>query len=275
MRFDALTKQHSRTRLLIVGWGQGGTAAYFASLFATMGETPMLGLGTGTAITPGQIARGAGDDYLAALNAAVAAWGKPIFIRPLAEMNGYWNAYCAFNQNGSSRGADYSTEEYRKAFARIYLLVHGGPSVNRRLRELGLPPFQGTLAANANAKVVWNPQGYGDPDLPTNSAQSYYPGDAYVDIVGDDIYDIRGKAEWASADDLYAAHPGKPFSFPEWGLWGIDDPSFIDAMGAFVHAHPRVELVSYYSGAPGSTFDLATKPKSLAEYRQVISPLGG
>ena len=45
-------------------------------------------------------------------------------------------------------------------------------------------------------RVVWNPQGFGAPDIPGNSAQAYYPGDAYVDVVGDDLYDLRGKAEW-------------------------------------------------------------------------------
>jgi hypothetical protein len=63
------------------------------------------------------------------------------------------------------------------------------------------------------AAVVWNPQGYGSPDVPGNSAQVYYPADRYVDVVGDDLYDIGGKAEYAAADKLYRAHPSKPFSF--------------------------------------------------------------
>jgi beta-mannanase len=167
-------------------------------------------------ITAGQIARGAGDSFLVALNEALAAWGKPIYVRPLAEMNGHRNAYCAFDANGSPRSADHSTAAYRKAFARISLFVHGGPGVNARLRQLGLPPVAGPLASNRQARVVWNPQGYGSPDLAGNSAESYYPGDAYVDVAGDDLHDRRGKAEWAAADALYRAHPGKPFAFPEW-----------------------------------------------------------
>jgi hypothetical protein len=34
-------------------------------------------------------------------------------------------------------------------------------------------------------------------------------------------------------------------------------------------------LAVYYSGRPGSVFDLATKPRSLAAYRRLIAPLGG
>jgi len=273
-RFQSLTGQRSTTGHLIVGWGQGaGFGSDFSSLFATMGQLPMLGINTGSAISPGEIGRGRGDDYLIALNRAIAAWAKPIYIRPLPEMNGHWNAYCAFNSNGSPRGADYSTANYRKAFARIYLIVHGGGAVNRRLRALGLPPVREPLAANALARVIWNPQGYGSPDVPGNSAAAYYPGDAYVDVVGDDLYDIRGKAEWAAAESLYNAHPGKPFAFPEWGLWGVDDPSFVDTMARFVSTHRRTQLVAYYSGQPGSVFDLASKPRSRSEYRRVIVAL--
>jgi hypothetical protein len=192
----------------------------------------------------------------------------------MGEMNGHWNAYSAFEQNGRARDRDHSTAAFRRAFARIYLIVHGGSSVNAKLRRLGEPPVREQLAPNRFARVVWNPQGYGSPDLPGNRPEAYYPGDAYVDVVGDDLYDIRGKAEWAAAEALYRAHPNKPFSFPEWGLWGLDDPAFVEAMARFVATHPRTELIAYYSGRPGSIFDLASKPRSLAAYRRVISPLG-
>ena len=121
--------------------------------------------------------------------------------------------------------------------------------------------------------MIWNPQGYGSPDLPGNSAAAYYPGDAYVDVVGDDLYDIRGKAEWASADALYRAHPSKPFAFPEWGLWGIDDPSFVTQMADFVRSHRRTQLLGYYSGGPGRS---STSPQGpLARVLQkAIAPLG-
>ena len=183
VRFERLTGQRSRSRLLIVGWGQGGTPQYFLSLFATMGKEPILGLNTTSGgaetITPGQIARGAGDSYLEAINQAVSQWGKTVYVRPLGEMNGHWNAYSAYNADGSARNPDHSTAWFRKAFARIYLILHGGPGVNARLARLGLPPVHAQLAANPLVRVIWNPQGYGSPDLPGNTAQAYYPGDAY------------------------------------------------------------------------------------------------
>jgi hypothetical protein len=279
VRFADETEQRSSTRLLIVGWGQGSTPSYFTQLLSSMLDEPMIGLNTSTSagerISPAAIAAGRGDAFLLALNGALAAWGKPVFVRPLAEMNGHWNAYSAFNADGSSRGPEHSTAMFRKAFARIYLIVHGGSAVDSRLRALGLPPVAHRPQPAPNVKVIWNPQGFGSPDLPGNSAAAYYPGDAYVDVVGDDLYDIGGRAAWSAAAALYAAHPHKPFAIGEWGLWGVDDVSFVTRMAAFLRQHPRVVVANYYSGKPGSVFDLGSKPRSLAAYRSLISPLAG
>ncbi len=275
-RFDSLTHQASSARLIIIAWNQGGgRPQYFARLFSTMLAEPMLGIGipNGSSLSPAAVAHGKGDAFLVALNQAVAAWDKPIYVRPLAEMNGWWNSYSAYNRSGSSRGARYSTREFRKAFARIYLIVHGDPAANTELARLGLRPVAGALTP-APVQVVWNPQGYGSPDVRGNSAAAYYPGNHYVDVVGDDLYDIRYKAEWPAAAALYRAHPGKPFAFPEWGLWGIDDPRFVQAMAHFVRTHRRTILISYFNARPGSVFDIASKPRSRSAYRRLIAPLG-
>jgi hypothetical protein len=281
-RFASLTGQRSTVGHVIVGWGQGAAwGSTFSQLFATLGPVPMLGIGTSKGsveeVTPAQIAAGKGDDYLVALNAAIAAFGQLIYIRPFGEMNGHWNAYCAFTKSGRAKPG-HSTAQFKKAFARVYIIVHGGTAadVDANLRKLGMPPLGKDLAVNAfpTTKVIWNPQGYGSPDIPGNTAQAYYPGDAYVDVVGNDLYDIRGKAEWAANESLYRAHAGKKFAIPEWGLWGIDDPAFVRKMGAFARTHPRLEVLAYYNGAAGSIFDLATKPKSRAAYRSAITSLG-
>ena len=283
-RFQTLTGQDSQVRHVIVGWDQGMTwGSPFVDLMRQLGGVPMIGLATdgrdgSEAITPQQIALGKGDDYLIALNGAISQFGQEILIRPFGEMNGYWNSYSAYTRSGGLKPG-HQTSWFRKAFARVDLIVHGGPAagIDAQLGALGMPPLAGgDLPANPapETRVVWNPQGFGDPNIPGNSAQAYYPGNAYVDLVGDDLYDSHGKAEWAAADALYKAHPGKQFSFPEWGLWGIDDPAFIDQMATFVRTHRRTAMLAYYEGAAGSVFDLATKPKSLAAYRRAISSLG-
>jgi hypothetical protein len=287
-RFHALTGQSSDVVHTIIGWNQGLTwGTPLPELLRGMGPVPLLGLNTtakwpsrAEAITPAAIAAGKGDAFLLALNRALAGVGGTAYLRPFGEMNGHWNLYSAFTASGRAK-PEHSTASFRSAFARVYLIAHGGTlaSVNAALARLHLPAVQGAhddLAANPfpALRVIWNPQGYGSPDLPANSAQAYYPGDRYVDVVGDDLYDIRAKAEWPAAEALYRAHPSKPFSFPEWGLWGLDDPTFVQRMRAFVLAHRRTELIAYFNSKAGSVFDLASKPRSLAAYRTLIVPLG-
>jgi hypothetical protein len=274
-RFDQLTGQRTRVGHVIAAWGQGP----LSNILEALGEIPLLGIRTDASMSPHDVAYGRGDDWLAQINQAVAAHPRPVYIRPFPEMNGHWNDYCAYNQDGSARGAARSTAAFRKAFARVYLLIHGGPvgAVNAKLRALGLPPARtSNLVANprSRVRVVWNPQGYGSPDISENSAAAYYPGDPYVDVVANDLYNIRGSAAWDANDQLYAAHPNKPYAIAEWANWGFDDPGFVSRMATFVRTHRRVELLAYYNGRPGSPWDIAGQPRSRTAYRRLIVPLG-
>jgi hypothetical protein len=179
---------------------------------------------------------------------------------------------------GRSKGATHSTAAFRKAFARTYLILHGGPatSINAALRRLGMPPLRaGNLPSNPKPrlKVIWNPQAYAVPEIPANQPERYYPGGAFVDVVGNDIYG-EPRIKWREQEAYYRRYSRKPFAIPEWGLWGRDDPTYIRDMARFVRTHRRLELLVYVSGKPGSLFDLASRPRSLTAYRSLITPLG-
>ncbi len=272
-RFARQTGQRSPIRHNFVGWDQGN---HWPKILANLRPVPMVALKTGGSITPLAIAQGQGDGFLLQLNSALADFGGLVYVRPLPEMNGHWNDYCAYNKDGSSRGPRHSTAAFRKAFARSAIIARGGPArqVNAKLRKLGLPGIGETDLPVTKARIVWNPQGYGAPDVPGNSAKAYYPGDAYVDVVANDLYRQTTGAAWDANEALYQAYPRKAYGIAEWGLWGIDDPSFVEKMGAFVRTHPRVELLAWFNSKPGSIFDLASKPRSRAAYRKHITPLG-
>ena len=283
VRFQAQTGQSSALRHVIVSWNQGVTwGTRLSALLQQMRPTPFLGIGTSDwrtkseVVSPKDIAQGRGDGFLIGLNAAIAEFGSLVYLRPLPEMNNYHRPFSAFEANGRARGPTHTTAAFRQAFARIAIVVRGGTAamMSAKLRRLGLPPIAGDLP-RAPVRIVWNPQGYGSPDIPQNSAQAYYPGDAYVDVVANDLYDQGFNAAWDANERLYAAHPGKRFAIGEWGLWSIDDPGFVGRMATFVKTHPRVEFVAYFSGPTGSPWDLATKPASRAAYRKLITPLGG
>jgi hypothetical protein len=271
-RFQLLTGQHSAILHSFIGWHQPQT---IPKLLGQLSPQPMLAIKTGPGVTPLDIALGRGDGFLLALNSALAGFGQRVYIRPMPEMNGHWNEYSAFERNGASRGPSYATAAFRRAFARIALLARGGSAakLNPMLHKLGGPPIGGDLRLT-QARIVWNPQGYGAPDIPANAPSAYYPGDAYVDVVANDLYDQGFKAAWEANEKLYAAHPNKPYAIAEWGLWGIDDPAYVQHMADFVRSHGRVEFLSYFNSKPGSLWDLESKPRSRAAYRRFITPLG-
>ena len=251
-------------------------------LFDSPRRVPIVTIGTNSrsgreAITPRGIARGAGDRYLRSLNRAIHTWGGPVIFRPLAEMNGHWTYYSAYNANGSHRGKAHSQKNFRRAFKRIYLILHGGDraSINRKLANSRMPGISVDLPENPRPRlrVLWNPQGFGSPDVPGNRAHVYYPGDAFVDIVGNDIYDIRFRYAWDANRALFRRYRHKPYALGEFGLWGIDDPSFIRRVGRFIRTHSRVKLAIYYDSQRGSIWDLGSKPRSRAAYRRYITPL--
>jgi len=178
-RFERLTGQHSTVVQKVIGWGQGDSwGSPFADVFATMGDVPLLSLtmdgrSGSPAIDARRVATGAGDAYLAALGRAVAAFGRPIYVRPFFEADAFWSSYCAYTRAGRAKGAATSTAAFRKAFARTYLILHGGPAaqMTAALRRLGLPPLRvGDLPVTPSPrlKVVWSPQAYAVPELAAN-----------------------------------------------------------------------------------------------------------
>lgn len=281
-RFKAQTGQESQVRHAFLGWEQGRQwGSPFSALLASLKPIPMIHLGTdrGRArtevINPGKIARGLGDAYLVALNEAINAYGAQIYVRPLAEMNNPNTLYSPRRPNGSPRGPDYAPAQYVRAFRRIYLLLHGG-AVDAKLRAAGLPPLGRTLVQNPAPKltVIWNPLAGLDSGS-ARPAQEFYPGDAYVDMVGNDIFPSSvGVASHAANEALYRAHPSKPYALPEWGLDSIDDPGFVRTICEFLKNRPRTRLAAYYEAKPGSRYDLGSKRQSREEYRRCITPLG-
>ena len=85
--------------------------------------------------------------------------------------------------------------------------------------------------------------------------------------------EVRNTSESRPEEDLPLIGRKEYVAFPEWGLRGIDDPSFVSRMASFVRSHGRVELLSFFNGKTGSVYDLASKPRSRAAYRRLIVPL--
>ena len=203
-------------------------------------QIPMISWSPGGTTTAAEITSGSQDALITRTARDIKALHKKIFVRLAYEMD---------QPRGHPRYIG-TPSEFVPAWRHVVRIFH--------------------RVGAKNARFVWCAIA---ANFKTGHAQAYYPGDGYVDVVGDDLYDIGGKAEWPAAERLYRAHPSKPFAFPEWGLWGIDGPQFVQRMASFVKSHPRTRLIAYFNAKPGSIFDLASKPRSLAAYKRYIVPL--
>jgi hypothetical protein len=215
-----------------------------------------------------QIAAGRGDRYLVRLNKLFFEKGMRAYVRPLGEPNRCLNVYAAYDCAGASRGAEHSSNAYKRAFRRIYVIVHGGGTqhqIDRRLAKAGLPPLTVNVEAlpQAPVAIVWSPLPAGSPTIPENRPKHFYPGSRWVDWVGTDFYSEY--PVWKDLNHFYEAAPwrNKPVGITEWAVSGKDEPTFAKKLVAWIVKRPRVRMFVYYSGfGTGNQYDLNRYPRT-------------
>lgn len=238
----------------------------------------------GEVITPQQIAEGRDDLYVLRLARTIEETGQTVYIRLMAEMNGHWNAYSAFNADGSPRRNGHSTFWFKRAWQRFTLLIRGGPraEINRRLVRLNLPRILRARSQNdpvyeggadgtplpvpeqlpqPRVAMMWVPQSFGSPNIAGNQPDDYWPGGRYVDWVGIDIY-----SKFAGAFDegkaFFEKYDRWPFVIGEYGPWDNDyGGAFTGELLRWAEAHDRVKMALYYrSVTPDNPYNLQFYP---------------
>jgi hypothetical protein len=204
-------------------------------------------------ISPGAIARGKGDGYVFRLGRALAALGQPSYLRLFGEMNNCNNAYAAYNCSGSRRNADHSPGQLKRAWRRVYLILHGGPTiaVNAALRAQHIPALRTKAASLPSAPVafVWAPMTGGSPAISALRPAVYWPGGRWVDWVGTSFYSrFPNFSGLVSFYRTFAIHHRKPFAFGEWAMWGSDNGGFASHLFSWIRHNRRVRMVQYNQG---------------------------
>jgi hypothetical protein len=268
-------------------WGGGLTASI--KRWQNVTARPILHISTADPhdgrqiITPRGIARGKGDDYLIALNQLFWSRGMRTYLRPLGEPNRCLNVYAAYDCGGHNLKAAYQSPRwYRRAFRRIYVVLHGGgklAKIDRRLARAGLPPLRSRSDSlpsglpKAPIAVIWSPLPAGSPETKQNLPGNFYPGRRYVDWAGTDFY--SSYPDWKSLTDFYlrfAARAHKPFTLTEWGVNGSDDSRFVRRLFTWVQRHRRCRMLVYYQDfGSASSYRLQNYPASLAVVRRRLS----
>jgi hypothetical protein len=215
-------------------------------------------------ITPRQIARGLDDHYLLRLRQSIATSHQVVYIRLFPEMNGYWNPYSAFNKDGSPRDSDHSPKSFRRAWQRVALIVRGGKrsAINDALRKRGMPRILrapsnhasvydaqqvGRRLARPKVAFMWTPLAIGSPDVRGNRSSAYWPGKAFVDWVGTDLYAKYDSGSMrAAVTSLYRRH-NLPFAIGEYSPWNKDPKGhYTRHIFHWAESHRRVGMLIYY-----------------------------
>jgi hypothetical protein len=146
--------------------------------------------------------------------------------------------------------------------------------------------------SGAHFLFVWNPN-VCTGDIPINE---WYPGSAYVDIIGVDAYDADcgtletvGQEGWTaySTDsssnggndpdfpslvnlEAFAVANGKPLSFPEWGLGSGDDPTYVTDMAQMFNSD-NFSFESYFDNNDDGIATLGSDiPDATAAYAKAF-----
>ena len=157
--------------------------------------------------------------------------GRSLVLAPLQEMNGNWTSY----------GCDPAN--FISAYRRVVDIIRG-----RGIDE-------------TKVRFAFAPNGWTSPGC--GSIGSYYPGNAYVDVIGISAY------RWADGANVFSvmgdtvnqvagAFPGKPIIIAQTGAWpSASKDQWIREMFSWAASNPSVVGIVYFNlnktGEPGET----------------------
>ncbi len=258
------------------GWGgvsDNSTVSWITSSWRGSGYTLVLGVpiiptdANGNA--QGTLAAGAAgqyNSYFVTLANSLVSGGAPNAVLRLGwEFNGSWYPWAVTNATDASNFAAY--------FRNIVTSMRSVPG--------------------QSFKFVWNPNAGGSFGSAYTPLQTY-PGSAYVDYIGLDMYDEGWSTpptpqnawanqlsqswglDWLSS---FAASESRPIVLPEWGMditsdgHGMgDDPYFMDQFASWIVQH-NVAWTAYFNyDAPDGSHDLLDGQfnASLAAFRSLF-----
>jgi hypothetical protein len=188
--------------MMFDGWDATGSRSFpvqFCQNAFAGGYTPHITWEPKMGLT--ELTSGKYDEDIKKYGQAIAALGKPVVLRFAHEFNGDWYPWSILNDQLVPAAT----------YVQAFRYVHG------KIREAGA----------ANAYFVWAPNNENGAKNP-QTLESYYPGDAYVDLIGMDGYNFGTSQTWSKwqsfsevfgklYDWIMQAHPGKPVFICEMG----------------------------------------------------------
>ncbi|HEX8806498.1 MAG TPA: glycosyl hydrolase [Candidatus Aquilonibacter sp.] len=187
------------------------------------------------------IAAGNQDTAIRARADAIKAFGYPIFLRYMWEMNLPSNPYfrlACYDPATDLPNGQFSPQEYIAAWDRIRAIF--------------------AQEKVTNVIWLWNPSGTTDP-------ATYYPGASEVDWIGFDRYDTTNVtfAQTYQLAYLWLAPYGKPIIVGETGADAATQPAFFAAAAATLHgSYPLIKGYLYFDSGSGNAANSWVIPAS-------------
>jgi beta-mannanase len=199
-----------------------------------------------------KIVAGNYDAYLKTWARGAKAYGKPLYIRLMPEMNGNWVPW-----NGNPTN-------FKNAWKKIVTLFR--------------------TEGATNVKWVWSVNTTDEPRTATNKMENYYPGSSYVDILAIDGYNwgtSRTNTAWRSFVDTFKD------SYTRITKLGTTQPVWITETastelggnkaewirtGFSTTAFPRLKMVVWFDENKETDWRVNSSAASLQAVKDELSP---
>ena len=204
-----------------------------------------------------RIVAGDFDPYVDAWAQHLRNLGGEVYLRPMHEMNGNWYPWCGVVEGNSAA-------LYRAAWRRL----HG----------------RFTAAGADNVRWVWSPYVHSVPAREENSLAAYFPGDAFVDFVGIDVYNwgiTRPWSRWQGFAELFEPAyralgmlSAAPIIIAEVGcaeVGGSKAAWLADAIDTLRGSFPNVDTVVWFNVDKECDWRLESSGESLRAFREAWS----
>lgn len=186
----------------------------------------------------------------------IKAFGKPLYFRPMSEMNGNWTSW-----SGTVNGNQ--PDDYKAAWRHIYNIF--------------------AQAGAVNAQFVWSPNRDGSAEEARTTFVLYYPGDAYVQFVGFNGYNwgaLFNTPTWVSVWQWFEEVFGpsyqvateltkKPIIIAEMAstdVGGSKAQWIQDAFTKIKTKYRRIKTVVWFNVNKETDWRLHSSPESLASF---------
>lgn len=255
--FEALVGKQPSMEMVFAHWGNDQFPSWYAPRMKDKGRTMVLfwealdynrDYFSQPEYSFDSVLAGKQDAYITKFAADAKAYGGEVIIIPYSEFNGDWFPW------GGTMGNN-TPAKYKAAYQYLHKFFVTAP----------------------NVKFGWAVNADSVPDTAANQPELFYPGDAYVDIVGVDGFN-SGKPTWMTFDQVFndpitrLKVYNKPiYIFSIGSQEDTRKPAWItDGLSTQLAKYPEVKAVLWFNQNKEYNWLVNSSAASLAAFKSVL-----